>query len=472
MKNVAIYLRVSTLNQAEEGYSLTFQKEKIIAYCKARDFAITNIYSDNGYTGSNLERPGIEQLIEDSENKKFDAVIVYKLDRLSRSQKDTLFLIEDIFIPNEISFVSIQESFDTSTPFGIAMCGLLSVFAQLERSSIAERTLSGRISRAKEGKWKGGGPHPIGYDYIDGELVVNESEAAQVRQVYELYASGVPITAICERMDGKKTKHGDWHHPETVANILDNPLYVGTIHFDSVQSPNSHTAIVPKNLWETVQHIRSRIGKYPMKESQYLLTGLVFCGNCGSRYFVKKNPNGNKFYCCHSRAKVNRKMIKDPSCKNKNWPLHELERVVFEEINKLADNLNLVRKMKKEPLGGSTEGNKSVKSEVDGISSEINRLMDLYQQNDQMIQVGEIAQRIDELYHKKVRLLESVDENRTKKRAFNKERAIVILKDLQAAMRENNTSDNIKFIRYSLLQLVDRIEVLGEEVHFLWSFAE
>ena len=471
MKRVGIYGRVSTDGQ-KENTSIPEQKDRLLAFCKAKGWVCVDMFIDPGYSGATLNRPAMERMIQAVEDKKIDVVLVTKLDRLSRSQKDTLYLIEELFLPNDVDFVSVAESFDTTSSYGRAMIGILSAFAQLERELISERTFSGRVGRAKEGKWKGGGPHPIGYDYIDGELVVNESEAAQVRQVYELYASGVPITAICERMEGNKTKHGDWHHPETVANVLDNPLYVGTIHFDSVQSPNSHTAIVPKELWETVQHIRSRIGKYPMKESQYLLTGLVFCGNCGSRYFVKKNPNGNKFYCCHSRAKVNRKMIKDPSCKNKNWPINELERVVFEEINKLADNPNLVRKMKKEPLGGSTEGNKSVKSEVDDISSEINRLMDLYQQNDQMIQVGEIAQRIDELYHKKVRLLESVDENRTEKRAFNKERAIVILKDLQAAMRENNTSDNIKFIRYSLLQLVDRIEVLGEEVHFLWSFAE
>lgn len=471
MKRIGIYVRVSTGPQARDGYSIPEQKERLTAYCRARDWNIVKIYVDAGYTGSNIERPGMENLIADVKEGNIDTVLVYKLDRLSRSQKDTLFLIEDLFLPNNVNFVSMQESFDTSTPFGRAVLSILSVFSQLERELIAERTFMGRTGRAKEGKWHGG-PHPIGYDYIDGELVVNQSEAAQVRQVYELYASGVPITAICERMEGKKTKHGDWHHPETVANVLDNPLYVGTIHFDGVQSPNSHTAIVQKDLWETVQHIRSRIGKYPMKESQYLLTGLVFCGNCGSRYFVKKNPNGNKFYCCHSRAKVNRKMIKDPLCKNKNWPIHELERTVFCEINRLADNPNLVRKMEKEPLGGSSESNKSIRNEVDGISSEINRLMDLYQQNDQMIQVGEIAQRIDELYHKKVRLLESVDENRTEKRAFNKERAIVMLKDIQAAKQENNTSDNIKFIRYSLLQLVDRIEVLGEDVHLMWSFAE
>ena len=444
-----------------------FQKDKIISYCKSRDFVVTHIYTDDGYTGSNIKRPGMEKLIEDAVNKKFDVVVVYKLDRLSRSQKDTLYLIEDIFIPNEVAFISIQESFDTSTPFGIAMCGLLSVFAQLERSSISERTFSGRVGRAKQGKWHGGGTEPIGYDYVDGELVVNRKEADQVRRVYELYASGVSITAICERMEGEKTKHGDWHHPETVANVLDNPLYSGTVHFDEVKNPGLHTAIIPKDLEETVRTIRSRIGKYPMKESQYMLTGLVYCHKCGARYFVKKNPNGNKFYCCHSRAKVNKKMVRDPLCKNKNWPINDLENIVYKEIKRLAKNQNLIRNMKKEPPKFGSSSN-AVHEEIDGINQEIGRLMDLYQQNDQLVQVGEIAERIDDLYQRKVSLLKVSPSDGVCVRGFSKERAVLIVSDLLAAMRESN----IDFVRYSLLQLIDRIEVDEENVYFFWSFAD
>lgn len=131
MKKVGIYIRVSTQEQANEGYSIQAQKERLISYCKAKDWHIVDIYTDGGYSGSNLDRPGIQKLIADIE--KIDMVLVYKLDRLSRSQKDTLYLIEDIFLKNNVDFVSMNESFDTSTPFGRAMIGILSVFAQLER---------------------------------------------------------------------------------------------------------------------------------------------------------------------------------------------------------------------------------------------------------------------------------------------------------------------------------------------------
>ena len=471
MKKVVLYPRVSTKGQAEDGYSIDFQIEKMIAYCKAMDYAVVGIYSDNGYSGANLERPGIQRIIEEAPTDKFDAVLVYKLDRLSRSQKHTMYLLEDVFIPNDIAFISMSESFDTSSQFGIAMVGILSVFAQLERANIKERTFDGRKGRAKEGSWHGGSFHPIGYDYIDGELVINEKEAEQVRMVYEYYAAGLTITEISQRMNGFTTKHGDWHHLGTIANVLDNPLYVGTVHFDDVLTPDSHDPIISKELFEKVERIRSGIHKYTKKESKYLLSGLVFCKNCGARYFVKKNPNGNLFYCCHSRAKVNKLMVKDPSCKNKNWRKDDLETLVYNEILKFAENPHLMYEVKKLPPE-YTDGNqnKQVHEDIDRINVEIGRLMDLYQANDATIQVDEIAQRIDELYQQKVSLLQSIkpsntDDNNIK--AFNVENAKLLIADLPAAMREGNAD----IVRFSLLRLLDRIEVDGEKAHFLWSFA-
>ena len=155
MKRAALYLRVSTQEQAQEGYSIGEQKERLIAYCKALDWLITDVYVDGGYSGSNLNRPGIQKLMDETD--KFDVVLVYKLDRLSRSQRDTLYLIEEAFLPHNVDFVSMQESFDTATPFGKAMIGLLAVFAQLEREQIKERTRMGRIARAKSGLYRGGG---------------------------------------------------------------------------------------------------------------------------------------------------------------------------------------------------------------------------------------------------------------------------------------------------------------------------
>ena len=179
MKRAALYVRVSTQEQAQEGYSIGEQKDRLVAYCKAQEWIISDIYVDGGYSGANLNRPGIQRLM--TETEKFDIVLVYKLDRLSRSQRDTLYLIEEIFLPNKVDFVSMQESFDTSSPFGKAMIGLLAVFAQLEREQIKERTKMGKRARAKAGLHHGAGFIPIGYNYQDGKLIVNPYEAEQVK---------------------------------------------------------------------------------------------------------------------------------------------------------------------------------------------------------------------------------------------------------------------------------------------------
>ena len=111
MHKVAIYVRVSTTSQVDEGYSIDEQKAKLTSYCDIKDWNIYEIYTDGGFSGSNTERPALEQLIRDAKRRLFDTVLVYKLDRLSRSQKDTLYLIEDVFLENDIEFVSLLENF-------------------------------------------------------------------------------------------------------------------------------------------------------------------------------------------------------------------------------------------------------------------------------------------------------------------------------------------------------------------------
>ena len=176
---VALYPRVSTLEQARDGYSINEQTERMTKYCEAKGWVVHKIYTDAGYSGADTDRPGLQSLIKDAENNKIDAVLVYKLDRLSRSQKDTLTLIEDVFLPNDVDFISMTENLDTSTPFGRAMVGILSVFAQLEREQIKERMEVGKIGRAKEGKWCGSRYVPIGYRVENDELVIHEYEAIQ-----------------------------------------------------------------------------------------------------------------------------------------------------------------------------------------------------------------------------------------------------------------------------------------------------
>ncbi|MCX4266447.1 MAG: recombinase family protein, partial [Firmicutes bacterium] len=221
------YVRVSTDNQLE-NYSIEEQTDRLKAYCQAKGWTLLHIYVDGGYSGGNTDRPALQEMLNAITQNHVDAVVVYKLDRLSRSQKDTLTLIEDKLLANHTDFVSINENFDTSTPFGKAMIGMLSVFAQLEKDQITERFTMGRIGRSKAGYFHGGANAPTGYDYQDGMLTVNEYEAMQVRQVFDLFLAGKSINAIYKQLAAQYTTK--WSAAK-VRNVLQNSIYIGKVQF-------------------------------------------------------------------------------------------------------------------------------------------------------------------------------------------------------------------------------------------------
>lgn len=464
MKRVAIYIRVSTARQDQEGYSIPLQKERLIAYCKAKGWVVAGLFVDPGHSGSTMDRPGLINLIDGIAAGKYDVVLVYKLDRLSRSQKDTLKLIEDIFMANGVDFVSMQESFDTTTIYGRAMVGILSVFAQMERETITERTMMGRQGRAEKGYFHGGGTDPIGYDYIDGELVVNEAEAEQVRMVYSFFADGFSVTEISRRMDGYKTKHGDWSHTSTVGNVLDNPLYAGTVHFDGVMGEGKHTAIVDKDVDRRVKARRARQSRAEASgDSAFLLTGIIYCAACGARYFPNKRPNGRVVYSCHSRAKKNKKMIKDPTCQAPHIPVEELDAMVEAEVLQLAADPSQVEEIIKKRAameGDSQNTNRS--EEVRRLDREIGRLMDLLA-DDQLASVEEIAERIGQAHAERMKLIPEVRVDLP--RQYDVGGFKMVLRDVAFGW----SSSDVRGRRVLLLQLIDKIRINGEGICIEWS---
>lgn len=452
MKRALIYIRVSTTKQDRDGYSVPMQKERLVSYCQAMGWVVAGVFVDPGVSGSSLDRPGLAELIRAVEVGKGDVVLVYKLDRLSRSQRNIIYLLEDVFQPAGVAFVSMQESFDTSTVYGKAMLGILSVFAQMEREVITERTMLGRSGRAEKGFFHGGGTDPIGYDYVDGQLVVNEEEAAQVRQVYELYAAGVSVSEITRRMDGYSTKHGGWHHTSTVGNVLDNPLYSGTVRFDGVAAPGVHEPIVPAALDAQVKERRARVRRAVTVDTPYLLTGLIYCARCGARYFPNKRPNGRVVYSCHSRAKKSRKMVKDPNCKAPHYPIAELDAMVEAELLRFSDAPGLVHK--KRAAESSSE-------EVQRLDGEISKLMDLYQR-DEITDIDQIANKIQELHRKRMGILKD------KQTEANQQSFGELKSKLRNARRTWVEDESVGSRRALLLDLVDEIQVGNSEITIEW----
>ena len=307
-RKTALYVRVSTDSQFEEGYSVEAQTEKLEAWCKVKNYKNTELYVDGGWSGSNIDRPELRRLMGDIAMGKVAVVVVYKLDRLSRSQKDTLFLLEDVFAPNDCDFISINENFDTTSPYGKAMIGILSVFAQLERENIKERTRMGMYSRVKSGLWMGGDGIPFGYDY-DKELgyLVPNRHAEDVRNIFDLYLKGYSTTKLAQMFDVSSDKQ--------ITDILDRITYLGKISYRGEVFEGKHEALIDQETFDKVQRERSRRSTKNTVTSSYLLTGLLVCGKCGAKMRYQKWTSGTtKIVCYSTQASSKPNLVKDPNC--------------------------------------------------------------------------------------------------------------------------------------------------------------
>ncbi|MCL2030351.1 MAG: recombinase family protein [Oscillospiraceae bacterium] len=374
----ACYVRVSTENQLD-NYSIEEQTRRLEAYCASKGWAVSGVYADGGYSGGNTERPALRKMLGDIRGGQVDIVLVHKLDRLSRSQKDTLTLIEDGFLRRGVEFVSVSENFDTSTGFGRAMIGMLSVFAQLEKEQITERLTMGRVGRGRAGLYHGGPVSPTGYTYAGGRLVVDEYKAAQVREVFGLFLSGHGVSAIRRRMD---ERYGGWSSHSLVSGILRNTVYIGKVKFNQVQYDGVHEAIVDPAVFRQAQALlRGGRPKAPLR-SGCLLTGLVRCARCGARYSANHG-----YYKCYSRAKSDQRYIADPDCKNKHWEIARLDGVILAAISALR--YDPARAGAAEP---PVPGASALKRRVTAAGSQISRLIGLCQAGG--ASAGEIAPRI------------------------------------------------------------------------------
>lgn len=305
----ALYRRVSTDRQADEGYSLDVQLEKLQAYAQTlSNVKEVRTYTDDGYSGSSLERPGMKQLIDDIKSGLITHVIVVKLDRLSRSQKDTLHLIEDIMIPANVAFISILESFNTDTPFGRAMVGILSVFAQLERENIFERTRGGMQKRVEKGYWPGGGRTPYGYDYDPAQgILVPNGEAEMVRHIYDRYLAGVGMQTIADELDLK--------YERVVYNIITRKSNAGYIVYNGEEYKGLHEPIVSIETYtQAMQLLANRSEAKLVTKTDHLLTGFCYCGRCGAKMrYMKWGKAGYKLVC-YSQQRSKQYLVKDPNC--------------------------------------------------------------------------------------------------------------------------------------------------------------
>ena len=476
INKVAIYVRVSTTSQAEEGYSIEEQIDKLESYCKIKDWTVYKVYTDGGFSGSNTERPALERLIKDANKKKFDTVLVYKLDRLSRSQKDTLFLIEDVFIKNGIEFLSLQENFDTSTPFGKAMIGLLSVFAQLEREQIKERMQLGKLGRAKAGKSMMWAKTSYGYDYHKetGTMTINPVQSLAIKFIFESYLSGRSITKLRDDLNEKFPKEKPWNY-RAVRKILDNPVYCGYNQFMGEIYKGNHEPIISKEVYDKTQKelkIRQRTAAENVNprpfQAKYMLSGIAQCGYCLAPLKIlmgmyRKDGTRLVKYECHQRHPRKMRGVTtyndNKKCDSGFYLKDELEAFVLKEVNKLQHDSEYLETIFSDNHKESID-RESYQKQIRELSKKLSRLNDLY--IDDRITLEELQSKSSEFLNMRALLEKELENDPSLKQEETK----------NTIKRELNKGDISKMDYESqkaiVRALVKKVQVTADSIVIKW----
>lgn len=474
---VGIYVRVSTNDQAEEGYSIDEQIDKLKKYCEVKDWPAPTSYVDAGFSGSNLKRPGITKLIRDVKDHKIDTILVYKLDRLSRSQKDTLYLIEDVFNKYGAAFISLQENFDTSTAFGKAMIGILSVFAQLEREQIKERMMMGKLGRIKSGKPSAWSVIPFGYKYEDGKLIIDPLTAPIVKRIYNDYMAGISITKLKDYLneEGHIGKDVEWSYA-TISYILSSPTYAGyTVYqdklFDGEQEP-----IVSKEYFEKTQKELKIRQQQAYKrnnnprpfQAKYMLSGLLRCGYCGSSFeitlgMIRKDGTRFRRYRCYSKSSKKHggtHTRSDHGCPSTFYDMEPLQNRVLDQIEKLRINPQLI--------GNSPESTyaeqKALKKRISSTDKKLEKLVELYL--DESLPLDVLNQKKEKIQNERSSLVAKLKELESDEKELSVHEAVKLLDKTPADIHTLDYKTQCSIVR----QLISKIVITADTMQIYWRF--
>lgn len=464
-KRCYIYIRVSTREQAEEGYSISEQQERLIKYAEAMGWTVVRVFIDPGHSGSTMDRPALQEMIGAIADA--DIVLVDKLDRLSRSLYDTLYMIQKVFGERDVSFVSRNEAFDTSTSFGRAMVGILAVFAELERERIKERMADGRNGRAKEGKWHGQPPTGYDYDKASGVLQINAYEAVQIREAFELAAQRVPLLEIVKSFHekGYRTKTGTWR-VESLRGILASRAYLGEVKHGGEWFPGLHTPLIDQETFDAVQVIleeRSRENERykPGKRYASPLGGLIWCGHCGAKYHWRSGKE-RSYYGCYSRSRCDPKLVRDKNCKNKIYRDFRLEAIIYDEIRQLKSDPGYVEKLRRSV--DTKEKEAVIEARIKALSGQISKLMDLYSLTDMPME--EVSAKVTPLAEEKKKLVAELQTLQ----AVAQEVSVDRVRELAEVFDEILATGDSHAIRAAVGELIDYLEIDGEKIHIHWNF--
>ena len=344
----AVYTRKSSEEGLEQEFnSLDAQREACEAYIASQKpegwVLVPDRYDDGGISGATLERPALQRLLADIEAHRVDVVVVYKIDRLSRALMDFAKLVE-VFDRNDVTFVSVTQSFNTTTSMGRLTLNILLSFAQFEREVIGERIRDKFAASRKKGMWMGGFV-PLGYDVKDRKLIVNEDEAATVRMIFERFIKIGSATALmlALRAEGVTGKQGKLVDKGYVYRILNNRVYVGEAVHKGTAYPGEHQAIIERALWDRVHAIlrespRARAA-HTRAQTPALLKGLIF-GPTGRAMTPAHTRKGGKLYRYYVSTDVLKRDAE--ACTVRRVPAAEIESAVVDQLRGLLRSPEII----------------------------------------------------------------------------------------------------------------------------------
>jgi len=351
----AIYTRKSSEEGLDQEFnSLHAQREACSAYITSQKHEgwelLPQQYDDGGFSGGNLDRPALKALLEDITNGQVDTVVVYKVDRLTRSLTDFARLVE-VLDQHEVSFVSVTQQFNTTSSMGRLTLNVLLSFAQFEREVTGERIRDKIALSKKKGKWMGGLP-PMGYDVVDKKLVVNPTEAEQIRYMFQRYlelGSVFRLKADCDD-HGIRTKRRTYQNGRTsgglpycknnLYHLLQNRVFIGEIIYKEDSYPGEHEAIIDKEVFDQVQELiaKNRLKKLGSTEAKRpcVLAGLIYddCGNIMSPKYSNTRKRFYRYYTSQAIIQGNHHLAGSLP----NIPADEIERLVRSELKAWLEN--------------------------------------------------------------------------------------------------------------------------------------
>jgi site-specific DNA recombinase len=294
MIRAVVYSRIS--KEEQSVFSLEKQVEECKEFIHKEGYEFVQVYIEDGISAKTMKRPQLQQMLQDMNEGKFDMIVVWRLDRLTRTTLDGLTMVINMFKPNGIEFASVTEDIDTSTSDGMMMFTIRLSMAQNEREKIAERVSLGQRARAEKGK-RNTSARPYGYDVgEDLMLAVNEEEARIVKQIYDWYIKGwgrIKIARTLIDWGVPANRGGDWQE-KIIGDILKNPTYTGAIHYKPKKGkqiivPNVHEAIIPQETFDQAQNIFIRRREHDMNLSShdFIYSTIVKCAQCGRSYHGK-----------------------------------------------------------------------------------------------------------------------------------------------------------------------------------------